>query len=268
MKKLRWIPVLGILVGFTAPLQAQDLHGSIAFSQESAGGHAWGIAWSFDSAGSAAREAINQCSASGGTLCSQVGWFQEACGALAIGDGNGYGTGWGATTATAEQDALAQCRAVNDNCRIEVARCSQSEDSVGSADTQEEAALKEDSEDLPCEAGIWLLWGDERKWSLADVWTGDCVGGKASGQGTAVWCNRESDFPDFPDGFEGTWAYEGPMRAGVADGFGVMLELGGSAFECTFRDGRYGDDCKYSRDMSSSVDWTCEKALSRAGVTP
>ena len=108
------------------------LHGSIAFSQEDGGGYAWGIAWSFDSSAGAQAEAIGQCREYGGTQCAEAGWFQEACGALAIGSGNGSGTGWGATTAEAERDALRQCRArLNDDCRIEVARCSRSEEAGG-----------------------------------------------------------------------------------------------------------------------------------------
>ena len=109
------------------------LHGSIAFSQDDDGAYAWGIAWSFDSSAGAQAEALGQCREYGGTRCAEAGWFQEACGALAVGGGNGYGTGWGATTAEAERDALAQCRVVNDDCRVEVARCSQSEQAGGDA---------------------------------------------------------------------------------------------------------------------------------------
>ena len=180
-----------------SPLQAEDLHGSIAFSREQDGALAWGIAWSFDSAGSAATEAIDQCRASGGTLCALVGWFREACGALAIGDGNGYGTGWGSTTVAAEQDALAQCRSKNDNCRVEVARCSQSEDAVGSADTQEEGSGSQSVEAVgvpgPCQ--VWA--GDAEYGKFIDaMWSGACVDGKASGEGLLITesYNRMGDF--------------------------------------------------------------------------
>ena len=112
MKKLRWIVAAGMMVGVPGPLQAEDLHGSIAFSQDDDSAYAWGIAWSFDSSAGAQSEALGQCRAHGGTRCAEVGWFREACGALAIGDDNGYGTGWGATTGEAERDALAQCRGI------------------------------------------------------------------------------------------------------------------------------------------------------------
>ena len=91
MKKLCWIVVAGMIVGAPGPLQAEDLHGSIAFSQDDDGAYAWGIAWSFDSSAGAQSEALGQCREYGGTRCAEAGWFQEACGALAIGDGNGYG---------------------------------------------------------------------------------------------------------------------------------------------------------------------------------
>ena len=110
---------------------AGPLHGSITFSQEADGGYAWGIAWSFDSHAGALAEATDQCREYGGTGCEEAGWFENACGALAIGDGNGYGTGGGATTAEAERDALRECRAANADCRVEVARCSQSEEAGG-----------------------------------------------------------------------------------------------------------------------------------------
>ena len=110
---------------------AGPLHGAIAFSQEADGGYAWGIAWSFDSPAGAVAEATDQCREYGGTGCEEAGWFENACGALAIGDGNGYGTGWGDTLAEAERDALRECRAANADCRVEVARCSQSQEAGG-----------------------------------------------------------------------------------------------------------------------------------------
>ena len=115
---------------------AGPLHGAIAFSQEADGGYAWGIAWSFDSRAGALAEATDQCREYGGTGCEEAGWFENACGALAVGDGNGYGAGGGATAAEAERDALAQCRIANADCRVEVARCSQSEEAGGRVRTQ------------------------------------------------------------------------------------------------------------------------------------
>ena len=117
------------------PTGRGPLHGSITFSQETDGGYAWGIAWSFDSHPVALAESLDKCREYGGRSCTEVGWFQDACGALAIGDGNGYGAGWGGATAEAEHDALSQCRAANENCRVEVARCSQSQEAGGKGRT-------------------------------------------------------------------------------------------------------------------------------------
>ena len=109
----------------SAPKKKADvLWGSIAFSQNPDRGHAWAIVWNSDGTTEAERISLEVCRREGGESCQQVGWFRNACGALAIGDGNGFGAGWGATTAQAEQDALEKCRAANQDCRIEISRCS------------------------------------------------------------------------------------------------------------------------------------------------
>ena len=139
------------------PSGTGPLHGSIAFSQDADGAYAWGIAWSFDSSAGAEAEALGQCREYGGTQCAEAGWFQEACGALAIGDDNGYGTGWGATTGEAERDALAQCRAVNDDCRIEVARCAQSEEAggAGQLDSEDTAVSRAPTDTSDDSCDLW-----------------------------------------------------------------------------------------------------------------
>ncbi len=119
--------------------QTGPLHGSIAFSQHDDGSYAWGIAWSFETSLGANAEALAQCRAHDGTACEEVGWFQEACGALAVGDENGYGTGWASTETAARADALEQCHAVNDECRIEASECSVSEHAGGAGRTPDGA---------------------------------------------------------------------------------------------------------------------------------
>ena len=203
----------------TGPLQ-----GSITFSQEADGGYAWGIAWSFDSRSGALAESMDQCRAYGGRNCNEVGWFREACGALAIGDGNGYGAGWGDTTAEAERDSLSQCRAANSNCRIEVARCSQSQEAGGkgrrpreetfaagtpSEDEAPSPVLEpkcDDNQDFAYGYGDWDCWrelsdnpgcyfwtgGALRLFSqnalrpVTQSWSGSCSAGVLDGQGTMV----------------------------------------------------------------------------------
>ena len=203
------------------------LHGSIAFSQDDDGAYAWGIAWSFDSSAGAEAEALGQCREYGGTRCAEAGWFQEACGALAIGDGNGYGTGWGATTGEAERDALAQCRVSNDDCRIEVARCSRSEEAGGRGRTEDQSdtAVNRSSdvaqsavtslepkcpEDLysaayerpmkcwlelsnPPGCHYWVSYRDASNLTHRVTWSGSCSGGVADGDGVLTYWGRGID---------------------------------------------------------------------------
>ena len=102
-----------------------DRYGSIAVSQEPGGGHAWGIAWSYGRLSNATSRALGECQSQGGGNCQQVGWFRNACGALAVGGGNGFGAGWGDTMASAERDALAQCGNANDGCQVLIGRCAE-----------------------------------------------------------------------------------------------------------------------------------------------
>lgn len=103
---------------------ADSRYGSIVFSKEANGGYAWGIAWSFNSHSAARDRAIRECQSRRGTSCYEVGWFRDACGALAIGGNNGYGSGWGTTHSVAKEYALGNCRqAGNEGCRIAAAEC-------------------------------------------------------------------------------------------------------------------------------------------------
>ena len=116
--------VIVVAMALTAlPASAQDRYGSIVFSQEYNGGYAWGIAWSYDSRSSARNQATNECRSQGGTSCGEIGWFRNACGALAIGDNNGYGVGWAESPRGAENQAISGCRSYNSNCRLAVSRC-------------------------------------------------------------------------------------------------------------------------------------------------
>ena len=184
------------------------LHGSISFSQESDGGYAWGIAWSFNSRADALAEAGDQCREYGGSYCTEVGWFQEACGALAIGDDNGYGAGWGDTTVEAERDALSQCRAANDNCRVEVARCSKSQEAGGKGRQPKEDRVAESPPKHvgPCRVfyrGIteeqfefmflaplteeYMQFSHALDYPRRADWTGPCADGLATGEGEATF---------------------------------------------------------------------------------
>ena len=101
-------------------------YGSIVYARKSGGGYAGGIAWDQGSRDAARRRAIQRCrSVGGGEGCREVGWFRDACGALALSAGGGYGTGWGEGTRAAEAMALSECRSAgNADCRVEISRCS------------------------------------------------------------------------------------------------------------------------------------------------
>ena len=121
--RLVFLLLAGVLALVSVPASAQNRYGSIVFSQESGGGYAAGMAWSFDSRSAARDRAIGECRGRGGRNCSEIVWFRDACGALAIGDNNGYGSGWGTSTSIAENYAMSSCRSANRNCRIAFSRC-------------------------------------------------------------------------------------------------------------------------------------------------
>ena len=114
---------LSAMVLSANPASAQDRYGSIVFSQEYGGSYAWGMAWSYDSRSSAMNGALNECYGRGGSSCSEVAWFRNACGALTIGDNNGYGVGWAESRYEAEIMAMNGCRQYNRNCRHAISRC-------------------------------------------------------------------------------------------------------------------------------------------------
>ena len=102
------VPLLAFSFASTAALA--NYFGAIAFSQDTGS-----VGYSYDYGNQAGAEgrAMQECRDRG---CMVVVWFENACGALAIGDGNGYGTGWAGTRADAEQIALSNCVQYTTNC--------------------------------------------------------------------------------------------------------------------------------------------------------
>lgn len=86
-------------------------YGAIAFSQDS-GAH--GYSYGYDTRGGAENEALQGC----GGGCTVVLWFNNACGALAVGANNGYGTGWASSRGEAENIAMSNCNQNSTNCNI------------------------------------------------------------------------------------------------------------------------------------------------------
>ncbi|MCY4515389.1 MAG: hypothetical protein OXC69_09725, partial [Candidatus Tectomicrobia bacterium] len=176
-------------------------------------------------------------------------------------------TGWGATTGEAERDALAQCRAANDDCRIEVARCAQSEEAGGRGRQQPKLALDPSCNDIGAAwqaAGksISLLsprelpscWREIAERSDCHVfglygerpasWSGECSAGVATGQGDLKGYLFRDDLlnVDSGEGAVGTFTASGTIDLGKKHGpwvFEYVDKLEGDATtgEGSFRDG-------------------------------
>ena len=88
-----------------------DNFGAIAFSQSNGTN---GYSYDFGSQGEAEEKALQEC----GPGCEVVIWFKNACGALATGSGNGYGTGWSSARGEAESIALSKCSENTSGCQV------------------------------------------------------------------------------------------------------------------------------------------------------
>ena len=113
------LAVILTIFGLSSATSA-DSYGSIAYStsKRSAG-------WAFDSATQAAAEgtALKNCRKFASD-CVIVTWFRNACGALAVGSGNGYGSSWGENRESAERSALKECANQAQGCAIQRWACS------------------------------------------------------------------------------------------------------------------------------------------------
>ena len=184
---------------------AGDLHGSIAFSQLDGGGYAYAIAWNEQTTDGARQSALQECERQGGgSGCRQAGWFRNACGALAIGDHNGYGTGGGETNAEAEESALSNCRASNRNCRVEVSRCVDGDYKVAAlpAVTTLEPSCAGAAEGTECWKELanrpdCYVWDDYFFPDQTVTWSGACAGGVIVGQGMQVWTNKDGKWHEW-----------------------------------------------------------------------
>jgi hypothetical protein len=107
--------VVAAMLMMTSMAFAQNRFGAIYFSQ-STGAH--GYSYDYNSQYQAEQGALNECLSAGGTDCQRATWFRNACGALAVGDGNGWGARWGNNRNGAEQNALQSCNRNAGNCRI------------------------------------------------------------------------------------------------------------------------------------------------------
>ena len=105
----------------SAGTSSKETFAAIAFSKDTGGN---GYAYQYDNRSGAEARALKECGAFASD-CIIATWFGNACGALAVGDGNGWGSSWADNVIKAERDALASCRSYgNKNCEIKVSICS------------------------------------------------------------------------------------------------------------------------------------------------
>jgi Domain of unknown function (DUF4189) len=107
---------LCLAIGLPTVAAADDNYGAIAFSTDS-GAH--GYSYDFGSRGEAEERALQEC----GSGCEVVLWFKNSCGALAAGEGNGYGTAWAGNREAAEDAALRVCAQNAGNCSVKAWAC-------------------------------------------------------------------------------------------------------------------------------------------------
>lgn len=107
---------LVVLCGSFAPgtAAAQNYYAAIAYSP-STGAHGWSN--DYQSREAAENAALQGCRKLASD-CKVPIWVSSACGALAVGSNNGYGTGWGTSRGLAESHALLGCRKFASNCAI------------------------------------------------------------------------------------------------------------------------------------------------------
>jgi len=106
-----------LCAGVLAAGEAEAAYAAIAFSQTSgAAGYWYGAA----SEGAAEDRALGQC----GSGCSVVIWTRDACAALAVGAGNGYGSYWSTSRSGAINGAINECAARTSGCRLNTIVCS------------------------------------------------------------------------------------------------------------------------------------------------
>jgi hypothetical protein len=99
------------LASWSTKAAAADYYGAIAFSQDSGN-----VGYSNDYR--SREEAEERARAECGRECEVVLWFVNACGVLAVGDDNGYGTAWAASRREAEEIALSNCTDNATNCSV------------------------------------------------------------------------------------------------------------------------------------------------------
>jgi len=96
-----------------------DSYGAIAYSSESGD---YGYSYGYGSRAEAEQRAKGEC---GKSDCEIAAWFQNSCGALAVGEDGNWAGGNGNSARRAAEDALNDCaKDGGKNCKILYSRCS------------------------------------------------------------------------------------------------------------------------------------------------
>jgi hypothetical protein len=122
MRGLGFFLILFTLLAMIAvpTLASANEYGAIAFSR-STGAH--GYSHNYGSRGAAENRAMSECRRHGGG-CQIVVHFANACAALAVGRGNGYGVAWSGGQQDAINRAVRACNGFTSNCRVRRWVCS------------------------------------------------------------------------------------------------------------------------------------------------
>ncbi len=109
----------GVLLLVAGSASAADGYGALAYSQSRA---MYTVALNHPSRADAERAALASCQSAAPDCTSPV-WVQHGCVALAIGRERGFGTGWGSTRASAEQEAIGVCSSKTGACVLKRTAC-------------------------------------------------------------------------------------------------------------------------------------------------
>ena len=104
---------VALVAGNTAT-QAADNFAAIAYSQDT-DSHGW--SYDYSTRGEAEARAMVEC-AQYGRGCKIATWCKNACCALAVGRGNGWGADWGRSKDEAQRLAVRRCHTNTSNCSV------------------------------------------------------------------------------------------------------------------------------------------------------
>jgi len=120
----KWVSAVGfvaVALFLSLPAHAAERFGAIAFSADS-GAEGYGV--DYATREDAESRAMEECkSRSRGKACTVAAWCQNACCALAVGKGNGWGGFWGVEQKQADLAALGNCGTQTSNCKIRRSFC-------------------------------------------------------------------------------------------------------------------------------------------------